>query len=626
MAGPPPQPIPPAGAADLPRFDAASRLAALAAYDVLDTAPEAHFDDVARLAALLGGTPAAGIGFVDARRCWLKAVHGANLGQVPRDRALCSHVVDGGEALAITDAAAEPRFAASPFVRDMGMRGYLGVPLRTPTGLVVGTVWVATDEPLRVADHVRWGLQALAQQVVELLEHRMRTRHLAALVQERDAERSRLTMQSTVLSMVADGAALPDTLGALAGMTEAQLDDARCAIVPAGVAPPALEGRQHFTLPLHDHRTQEVLATLLLAGEADPRPSERHWPAVSQAGDLARIAVVRSRHEAELARLAHCDDLTGLPNRRALLARLEQELRRSRGGGPAVGVLFCDLDRFKSINDSLGHSAGDAYLVAFADRLREVVGEGGFAARFGGDEFVVVLADVAGEGDLHRMADRIHGACAEPVTIGGREVVLSTSIGVALVDGTGDAEALLRDADGAMYRAKLRGGGQAQTADPAEYVAALARLDLVEDLRRALGSDELVVHYQPVVDLRTGAITRAEALVRWAHPGRGWVGPGDFLGVAADAGLAAVLDQHVLRATCRQLAAWQAAPGVVPAPVYVNLSAASLADPRLAATVRRVLETTGASPQLLGVEVTEAWARRRSRSPWSRSPPCGPSG
>ncbi|HEX2080576.1 MAG TPA: EAL domain-containing protein [Longimicrobium sp.] len=308
----------------------------------------------------------------------------------------------------------------------------------------------------------------------------------------------------------------------------------------------------------------------------------------------------RLRHEA-----LH-DPLTGLPNRRLLMERLSAALDRGRrrGGGPAL--LFLDLDRSKVINDSLGHPVGDQLLAAVADRLRACAGPGATVARFGGDEFAVLLESASVEAAL-RSAEAIQRALGAPVGLGGYEVCTAASIGIAVAGTQADGpEALVRSADAAMYRAKARGPGQCELYDRAMHAQALARLRTETELRRALERGEITPHYQPIVSLATGRVCGVEALARWRHPERGWVHPQEFVAVAEESGAIVDLGRRVLAQACREAGAWARVLPSGSAGVSVNLSVKQLAQADLVDQVRRAIEDAGADPAAVRLEITES--------------------
>jgi diguanylate cyclase (GGDEF)-like protein len=285
---------------------------------------------------------------------------------------------------------------------------------------------------------------------------------------------------------------------------------------------------------------------------------------------------------------------------------LGETLLRFKTGSEQFAVLFLDLDRFKVVNDSLGHHVGDELLVAVARRLQENVRTTDTVARFGGDEFAILRTALDEAADATRIASRVAEAVAAPVNLNGYEVYTSASIGIALSTlGYDRPEYLLRNADMAMYRAKGNGGTGWEVFDRTMHAQALSRLQMETDLRRALQRDELRLHYQPIISLSTGQVVGVEALCRWQHPDRGLIEPAEFIPVAEETGAIVPLGEWVLYEACMQLAAWRRELGVRVA-VSVNLSARQLAAPGFADTVRRALEESGLKPRHLKLEITES--------------------
>jgi diguanylate cyclase (GGDEF)-like protein/PAS domain S-box-containing protein len=316
----------------------------------------------------------------------------------------------------------------------------------------------------------------------------------------------------------------------------------------------------------------------------------------------------RKRAEERLQYAAFHDALTGLPNRALFFDRLGHVLQRQRRRRDAgFAVLFLDFDRFKVVNDSLGHLVGDQLLIAAAQRLAACVRSLDTVARLGGDEFVVLLEDLAGPDSATAVADRIQHALQQPFELNGHSIFISSSIGIVLSDTAPDRpEDILRDADAAMYRAKARGKARYEVFHDEMRTDALARLQLETDLRRAIEQEEFRVYYQPIVALESGRVTGFEALARWQHPELGLLLPGAFMAVAEDTGLIVPIGEWLLRAACRQLAAWQAQfPADPPLTVSVNLSSRQVAQPELDALVAAVLAETGIAPHSLRLEITE---------------------
>jgi diguanylate cyclase (GGDEF)-like protein/PAS domain S-box-containing protein len=302
------------------------------------------------------------------------------------------------------------------------------------------------------------------------------------------------------------------------------------------------------------------------------------------------------------------DSLTGLESRAWFIDRTAEALARARRHGTRVALFFIDVDRFKLINDSMGHAAGDEVLVVVAGRLEACLRPYDSVARFGGDEFVVLCEDLPTEVEAALIAERLMQTFETPLTLAGGEVFASISVGIAMpADAEVEPEALIRDADAAMYRAKRRGGRSYEIFDEAMRAHAENQLWMENALRRAIDGDELRLLYQPIVKLATGGIVGAEALVRWEHPERGLLAPDSFIPVAEDTGLIVPIGEWVLKEACRQALPWQhQATTGVPLRMSVNLSARQLAHGDLARTVGETLQAVGLDPSVLILEVTES--------------------
>ena len=332
------------------------------------------------------------------------------------------------------------------------------------------------------------------------------------------------------------------------------------------------------------------------------------------AGAVNHLAEQVQLRVADLAHLAFHDVLTNLPNRARFLERLGRALERSQPG--SLAVLFLDLDNFKFVNDSLGHEAGDHLLVQVAARLQGCIRPGDTLARLGGDEFTILLQDIHGASEAAAVMERVLAQLQAPIHLGGQDVFVTTSAGIAINDAeTCEPEEMLRAADIAMYRAKTDGKARYTVFNTTMAAPAVERLELESDLRQAIARGELRLHYQPIVELSTGRVSEVEALLRWAHPRRGLVPPDAFIPLAEETGLIVPIGQWVLEEACRQARAWRRQfPGQAPLVMSVNVSARQLQQPDLVAMVSRTLRDTGLHPGNLKLEITESVAMQDAES------------
>jgi diguanylate cyclase (GGDEF)-like protein/PAS domain S-box-containing protein len=482
-------------------------------------------------------------------------------------------------------------------------------------------------------------------------------------VTERTRAEGQLAGQAQVLDLIARDAPLMETLDALAKVIEAEASGARCAVLmlddvaetltvaaapslidvglheadglvlgpEAGASGTAAFRREPVISadvardPLWRESRQVALArgiraawsTPIIAADGGPvhgvltvyfdeprRPGPAEEGLLELAAHLADIAIERSHAQAQLAHQAAHDALTGLPNRVFFLDRIALALARTQRSRSSVAVLFLDLDRFKFINDSLGHDAGDRLLVALGKRLQEVIRPGDTVARFGGDEFTILCESIADEAHALAIAERVAQVATAPFPLNDAEVFVTMSIGIALASGSRSRpESLVENADAAMYRAKARGGNRREVFDQAMRARAKRRLAMHSSLHRAVERGEFRVLYQPIHSLRSGRAMGAEALVRWEHPDRGLIGPGEFIALAEETGLIMSIGTQVLREACRQARAWQA--DQLRLAIKVNLSARQFVHPNLAEVVAEILAETGIDPALVYLEITE---------------------
>jgi diguanylate cyclase (GGDEF)-like protein len=433
--------------------------------------------------------------------------------------------------------------------------------------------------------------------------------------------RTTLSLLSATLDSTADGILVVDTAGAI---TQYNSQFARMWRVPEAL----LEARDdaaavQFVLEqllrpevfvakveeLYTHPLAESDDTLEFK---DGRVFERHsQPQVVDGSVVGRVwsfrdVTERLRLVDELAHQAFHDSLTGLANRALLRDRLEHSVARSRRLAATVAVLFVDLDGFKMINDTLGHDAGDVLLVEVATRLQANLREGDTAARVGGDEFAIVLDETSAE-ETNALAQRLLDVLREPIDVAGREVFVPASIGIAdnRVDAL-DGDELLCRADIAMYAAKSRGRNRFECFESTMQTDLAARHELHGDLRHALHGGQLVVHYQPLLDLGTQTIESFEALVRWEHPTRGLLPPDEFIPIAEELGLIVDIGRHVLRTACRETVRWRTQRGGEDLCIGVNVSSHQLYDDGFVADVERALEDAGLPATSLILEITES--------------------
>jgi diguanylate cyclase (GGDEF)-like protein len=423
-------------------------------------------------------------------------------------------------------------------------------------------------------------------------------------------ERQRLLEAlGTIQRSISHRAPLQDILRAIVGTTGELLHDPNADLM-IGEPEDAVAGRAMaenrlvvveragaaMAAPVHEQG--EVIGALLVTSDVPDRTYSRSEQGILLAlAEHASLALTDAKTVGAMVHQALHDSLTGLPNRALFLDRLAHALARRGTGGGEVSVLFCDLDRFKTINDSLGHEAGDELLISVAQRVLGCLRGSDTAARLGGDEFVVLLEDVLSTGEAIAVADRITDAFRTPFSIVGREVYVSASIGI--VRGHTAAEELLRNADVAMYRAKAEGSGRYAVFEPSMRAEVLERLELEADLRRAQERGELEVHYQPIVALVDGELAGFEALARWRHPRRGLVPPPAFIPVAEESDLIHDLGRFVLETACRQAAQWDARA------ITVNLSGRQLERADLVDQVAAALDDSGLEPNRLVLEITE---------------------
>jgi len=361
---------------------------------------------------------------------------------------------------------------------------------------------------------------------------------------------------------------------------------------------------EHFSVTLvSGPSSSQTLLVLGFATSADRVPQRT----LSDLVDRIAVAERSLEHAKQLYAQAHFDNLTGLPNRQLFMDRLEQAVALADGRDRTSALLFVDLDNFKSVNDSRGHPVGDALLRLTAQRIRRAVSRKDTVARLGGDEFAIVLSDIVHADEAQTAALGIIEALAEPFEIESVEHFLGASIGIVMIPADGqDGSTLLRNADTAMYTAKSDGRGRAAFFEPAMNLAANEHVELNAELRRAIGKDQLELHYQPKVDLCTGEVVSAEALIRWRHPDRGFVSPEKFVPIAERSSLIVEIGEWVAENACRQLGEWQQS-GVLQS-IAINVSYRQLHDSDIESSLIRSAKRHNIDPSGIELEITESIA------------------
>ncbi|MEW6314393.1 MAG: EAL domain-containing protein [Pseudomonadota bacterium] len=364
----------------------------------------------------------------------------------------------------------------------------------------------------------------------------------------------------------------------------------------------AVEQHQQFSLEFRFQHAAGTVTWVLAQAVAEIREPPHLMGYIGTITDITNLKQAESR----IRHLAHFDSLTNLPNRHLLLDRLNQELAKARRNDTMLAVMFIDLDRFKVINDTLGHAVGDLLLQAVAERLSRCIRQADTVSRQGGDEFVVVLPDISHAQDAAQVAQKFLQALAEPFLLGGHELHVTPSIGISLYpdDGT-DADTLMKNADSAMYRVKERGKNHYQFYTADMTASSLERLGLENRLRKALERGEFMMHYQPQIDLATGNIVGVEALLRWQHPERGLLASQDFIGIAEETGLIVQIGEWALEQACIQGSVWSKS-GMQGLRMVVNFSARQFRQHNMVSRVEQILSRTGFSPEFLELEISES--------------------
>jgi diguanylate cyclase (GGDEF)-like protein len=616
------------------------------------------FDELCRICADTSGLSLAAVGLLDRDNMGIKLVASHGDRQWHLQTLASGPSSAAGQFDAVHLALREGRAQVFNDVQDSGSeyRASASFPLRCH-GEVVGVLCVFSREAQFFQRDIIDLMDQLAMEAsfaLESLQHEADRRYQATILAD----------QNRILNLVASGADLKMIFTTLAHFVESQSDGGFCSIVALdpkgshysfGVAPSLPEGFERAVVgaslaerigpfaeaiahgapvivrDLADYPPDASLSDFVRGADLH---SVSAWPILGSKGqalgalslysrrreipqrlsahlvgictDLAGIAIETRWAADRIRHLAHHDDLTGLPNRLLFNYHLPRALGRAQRTGGGVGVLFLDLDRFKVINDTLGHDAGDDVLCQVSRHLLECLRATDTLARVGGDEFTLLVEQFDGPQDLAEIAQKLLAATARTLTINGQEYHLSGSIGIAIYPKDGaDSASLLKNADIAMYRAKTSGKNNYQFYSNDINVHSVERLSLENQLRHAVARREFEVHYQPKINIQSGRLAGAEALVRWRHPQRGLLLPAEFICVAEEVGLISAIGRLVLEAVCGDVRRWRD-QGLAPKRVAINLSAQQFADSRLLKDVDSVLRETGCDPHSLEFEITES--------------------
>ena len=597
-------------------FDEEKRLSALAEYRVLDTPQTGDFDRLAHLAACLFNVPIVLISLVARDRQFFKARVGLDICETSRDVSFCAHAIMQDDILFVPDALKDPRFSSNPLVLGPPfIRFYAGKPLVTPKGDKLGTVCLIDTEPR--ATFIQENRQNLTD-LAELVMDRMETRRLEYVktVSLARFENIAATSPDAIICSDIDGQITFWNRAAekLFGYAASEITDKSGAVV----VPESWRDIYEAELERLRRGEKMVLAnqTVELSGlhrDGSEFPAEfslSTWGEGDKTsiGAIVRDITERRQNEERLFRLASLDPLTDLPNRSAWRASLTATLD---GDKPATIFLF-DLDGFKDVNDTLGHSAGDAVLKDVALRLKSICKNSLTLARLGGDEFVALMSgnDVRA---ARTLAEELVVAISEPYEFAGHLISIGVSIGLSFAPIHGrSSEELLGAADLALYRAKAAGKGRYELFVPAFRDVAIARRTFERELQLAFENNEFELFYQPQIMTSTRKLTGAEALMRWHHPSRGLLSPASFMNVLSEKPLAAAVGEWALRTACKQAVKWRM--DVPDFRVSVNLFDAQLRSGRLLSVVKEILMETALPPEALELEIVENILLGRDRT------------
>jgi diguanylate cyclase (GGDEF)-like protein/PAS domain S-box-containing protein len=645
-----------------------ARLEALRLYDINDE-DEGLFSNLVRLAAHTCHSPIAAVTFVEAERLLYKSKLCPIPLSASRNGSFCSWAILNPHTFMVQDAARDERFNASHLsLSDYAVRFYAGVPLATPEGYMIGTLNVM-DLKTRELNKIQLeALETLAAAVMAHLNLKRKQLELKSAFSHRSQLEQQLSRHTDLIKRVEREKEQLSNINAILEKQTTEHQEAieslsereeRYSLVVnstndglwdwdlgtnqinfcyrwkkmIGYAQEEIgTSPQEWFKRIHpdDVETVESEITAHLLGLTPQFQNEhrlRHrndkyrwilcrgmaiWETSREAYRMAgSITDITEQKEAEeqLLHNAYHDSLTGLPNRTLFMNKLKRALARiSEGDDYLFAILFLDLDRFKVINDSLGHHVGDQLLIALSKRLEAAIRPGDMVARLGGDEFAIILDRIKSINDATQAAARIQQDLIAPFKLSGHEVVISASIGIShsLVP-YNSPEEFIRNADIAMYRAKEHGRGSFELFDMGMQERVSERLQLEVDLRRALNRQEFQVHFQPIISLDNWCITGFEALARWKHPDKGYITPLKFIPIAEETGQIIEIGLWVLHESCKQIRKWQQVyPSNPPLTISVNLSGVQFCDINLIDNIKKILSETGLDASGLKIEITES--------------------
>ncbi|MFQ3237441.1 MAG: diguanylate cyclase (GGDEF)-like protein, partial [Paraglaciecola sp.] len=598
------------------------RLSALYSLKILDTPQEERFDRITRLAARIFNCAHATITLVDKDRQWFKSTVQLDLSETTRDISFCTQTILANKTLIVTDTWQDQDFVDNPLVTGKPyIRFYAGVPLKIDEAYNVGTLCLLDNHPRTFSEADIATLEDLAKVVESELQNQDVQNITSALLesQQQVLKSEKFSrVQNTILELIVNSADISPILNTIAKSVELECEDIQCSILLLDsskttmtvAAAPSLPdfynevidgtkigigqgscGTTMFTgervvaqdIITHPYWTEfkelatmanlrscwsqpiknsdgDVLGSFAIYKSEIAIPTANEIKFIEQFSDLASIAIERQKNSDLIWHQANFDKLTDLPNRNIMGEHLKHALSVANRENTQVALMFLDLDNFKDINDTLGHSSGDDLLIESAKRIKQSLREKDIVARMGGDEFVIIITDIHDFIGIERTAQRILTILAKPYFLQNEVAHCSASIGITVYPTDGkDVSSLLKNADQAMYDAKSIGKNNYRYYTLGMRQAAIKRINLINDLHSAIdsGNEQFLVLYQPIVDLHSGDIYKAEALIRWQHPTLGLIGPSEFIPLAEETGLIIDISNWLFSQVCKKVTFWR---------------------------------------------------------------------